>query len=393
MWPWRRREPENLISISDPLLVEYFNLGAQNFTGVSVNESSALGLSAVWRAVSLISQTIASLSLSAVRDNADGTSERVKSWLDNPGTVSGATQFEVVETTLVHLLLHGNAYLLHIRNGAGGIVGVSPIHPLAVTPDWQTIEGKTTRFKEFRVSFHDGTQQEFTQAELTHVPAMSVDGLIGVSPIWIARNSLGTGIAGDRAAAKMFGQGALMSGLATAEEDVSEAEAKQIKEFLDAKVTGIDNASSVPFVNRKIKIQPWQMTNADAQWFESRQFSISEVARWYGIPEFLLQAEKATSWGTGIAEQQRGLARMVLAPWANRLEQRLTRLLPPGVRAEFDFHTLERGAPAEEVNLLIAQVQAGILSVDEARAARNLPPLPDAADPTEAMDQPEEVPA
>jgi hypothetical protein len=90
-----------------------------------------------------------------------------------------------------------------------------------------------------------------------------------------------------------------------------------------------------------------------------------------------MSSEKSTSWGTGLEEQNRAMARTVLAPWANRFEQRASRLLARPRWAEFDFHGLERPAPDVEIGLLIQQVQAGLLSVDEARAIRNLPPLPD----------------
>lgn len=393
-WPWSSK-PEALVSISDPLLVDVFGIGHRNYAGVSVNEDSALGLSALWRAVSLVSQTIASLPLRTLRDAPDGTRRPVTSWLDDPGTADGPTQFEWTETTVAYLMIHGAAPLLHIRNGAGGLAGATPVHPLCVTPEWEVdTEGRRTGRKVFQVSFDNGTRRTFTQAEMTYIPSLSVDGLHGTSLISYARNSLGTAIAGDRAAARMFGNGALITGLVTPEEDVSEEEAKAIKEGLNAKLTGIDNAGDVAVINRKLKFTPWTMTNENAQFIQSRMFSIEEVARWSGVPPHLLmQTDKQTSWGTGVAEQNRGLARTVLTPWCNRIEQRLTRLLPPGMKAEFDLTGLERGNPEGEIGLLIQQVQAGLLTVDEARRIRNLPPLPKAPEPNDPPDPTEEVPA
>jgi HK97 family phage portal protein len=119
------------------------------------------------------------------------------------------------------------------------------------------------------------------------------------------------------------------------------------------------------------------MTAADAQFLQSRQFSIEEIARWTGVPPHLLmQTDKQTSWGTGVDEQNRGLAKFVLGHWAQRFEQRASRLLARPRWCEFEFAGLERPNFATEIDLLIKQVAAGILTVDEAREIRNLPPLP-----------------
>lgn len=393
-WPWSRK-PKALISVSDPVLADYFNVGPRNYSGVPVTEVTVLGLSGVWRAGSLISQTIASLPLHAYRDEKDGTRARVSSWLDNPGTDDGPTPFEWKETLLWHLLLHNEGYLAHVYNGAGTLAGALPVHPLAVTPEWEKdSEGKRTGRKTFTVTGDDGERRPFTQAKMTQILGPSLDGLRGVSLIQIAKNSLGTAIAGDRAAGRMFGRGPMIAGLVSTEEDVDETEAKIIKRDLDQKITGVENASDIAFVNRKLKFTPWTMSNQDAQFLGSRQFQIEEIARWFGIPPHaLMQTEKQTSWGTGVAEQNRGLSRMVLAPWTIRLEQRLSRLLPKPRFVEFDFAGLERGTPETEIQLLIAQVQAGLLTVDEARRIRNLPPLPKSSDGSSGADPSSEEPS
>lgn len=374
-------------------MAAYFNIGPGSYAGVSVNEQSALGLSAVWRAVSLISQTIASLPLRSLRDDSEGIRQQVPSFLDDPGTPDGMTQFEWTETVVAYLLLHGAAPLLHIYNGAGALAGTLPIHPLCVTPEWEKdANGKATGRKVFKVDLADGTLRTFTPDEMTYIPGLSLDGLRGESVITVARNSLGTAIAGDRAAARMFGNGAMIAGLVTPEEDITEAEAKDIKAGLDAKITGVENAAQIAVINRKLKFTPWTMTAEDAQFLQSRAFSIEEVARWFGVPPHLLmQTDKQTSWGSGVAEQNRGLARTVLTPWCNRIEQRLSRLLRGQAFVEFDLTGLERGNPEGEIELLIKQVEAGLLTANEARAIRNLPPLPEATTPPEVPDEPEAV--
>jgi HK97 family phage portal protein len=270
-------------------------------------------------------------------------------------------------------------FLQHVKNGAGAMVGATPLHPLSVSPAWERRDdGTFTGRKVFGATLGDGTRRTFTQATMTQVMGPSLDGLRGLSLLGVARQSLGTTIAGDRAAARQFGNGALISGLVSTEEDVGEDEAKEIKAGLDRKLGGWENAGEVAFVNRKLKFSPWTMSAHDAQFLQSRQFQIEEVARWTGVPPHLLmQTEKQTSWGTGVAEQNRGLGRFTLLGWTMRFEQRLSRLLGPGGPrfAEFDFAGLERPTPEDEIKLLIEQVKAGLLTVNEARRVRNLPPI------------------
>jgi HK97 family phage portal protein len=132
----------------------------------------------------------------------------------------------------------------------------------------------------------------------------------------------------------------MIAGLVTpdADEDLTVDEAKTVKDTVTAAMTGVENAGAVAVINRKLKFTPWQLSAVDAQFMASRDFSIDEVGRWWGIPGHLLgQTEKQTSWGTGIAEQNRGLARWTLTPWTSRFEQRMTRLLAGRRVAEFDY--------------------------------------------------------
>ena len=380
-WPWSRTPPppgpEDLIrravpSLTDPRFLEYFGAYPANFSGVSVTEQSALGLSSVWRAVSLIAGTIASLKASAVQYNDDGTRVEVPSWLDEPYTPMGMTVYEFWETIVLHLLLHGNAFLLHVRDGAGRMVGAVPIHPCSV----QVEADPKTLVKEYKVSYVDRPPEELTDLDLTHIPFISTDGIRGLSPITVARNSMGTSIAGERAAASAFSNGMMLSGIATPEDDVHPDQAEEIARQLAASFSGFENAGSIGVLTRRMKFSPMAQTMADAQFLESRRFQVEEVARWFGVPPHLLmQTEKQTSWGSGVAEQNRGLGRTVLGPIVARIEQRVSRLLAPGRRLKFDFAALERPSAEQEVDLLLKQVAGGLMTVNEARAVRDMAPV------------------
>ena len=371
------------LRLDDGTFAEWMGWGPTT-AGVSVSPTGSLGLAAVYRAVSLISGTIATLPLKSYRDLPDGTRKRVESFLDQPGGPDGLTQFEWTELVLVHLLLWGNAYLLHLVGGAGQLVGLVPLHPSAVDVKQPQNEDEAARIfpwtKYFTVTMADGSQRDLTPLELTHVTAMSTDGVKGLSPIGTCRQAIGTGLAGETAAAKMFESGGFIAGLVTTLEDVDVDESKAIKASLDAKLSGVDNAGRWAFVNRNLQFTPWTMPATDAQFIESRIHQVEEVSRIFGVPPHLLgQTEKQTSWGTGVTEQNRGLSRYTLMGWTSRLEQRVSRLLVNKQLCEYDYAGLLQGSAQEELQMLIDQVAAGLLTVDEARAIRNLPPRPAAA--------------
>lgn len=373
-WFRRRRRPTNqVISISDPAVAEWFAVGSPNYAGVVVGESTALGISAFYRGVALIAGTIAGLPLRTIRDVDGKTRQRLGSFLDDPGDPVALTPFSWKETVVAHLVLHGNAYLEHVYNGAGGLVGLAPIHPLSVSPEWdKTRPG----FKRFDVTLQDGQRKDYDRRTMTQIMGLSLDGLRGLSVISIARNGLGTTIAADRAAARVFASGGLIAGMVTPDEDVEEEEAKKIKASVEAKLAGWEHAGEVVVVNRKMKFTPWTMSMQDAQFLESRAFQVEEIARWLGIPPHLLaQTEKQTSWGSGVAEQNRGLSVFNLSGWTGRMEEALSKLLPAPRFVEFDFAGFLKPAPEREIELLIAQVQGGLITVNEARRIRNMDPI------------------
>lgn len=386
--PWFRRHREyraQEFSIGDPALVEWFGLGGSNAAGMPVTEASCVGLTAVYRAVALVSGTVAGLPLKSYR-TVDDTRQRVTSVLDNPDGADGMTPFEWVELVMVHLLLWGNAYLLHEYGGAGQLLALHPIHPSAVTVKRPATEEEQARFGEFRkfftVDLADGTQRVFTPQDLTHIPARPV-------PMACRWASMGE---------RPRRPSVPMAGLVSGDEDMTQEDAQAALDGIKAKVSGSDHAGDIAFINAKLKFTPWSMPANDAQFIESRVHQVEEVARIFGVPPHLLmQTEKSTSWGTGIAEQNRGLARYTLMSWTSRIEQRLSRLLPTPRFGEFDYSGLLQGAPEVEIPLLLAQLQAGAITLDEYRRIRNMAPLAAGTAPSPSPAPPapelEEVPA
>lgn len=355
------------ISISDPAIALFG--AAPSLTGVNVTEHSTLGLAAVHRCVEIIAGGIASLPLRAVQEQG-GITEVVPSWLDNPA--GPYTKHELIETTLLHLLLHGNAYWAVLPGGAGQVLGVQPIHPMLVCVELDPSGAKT-----YKVTLGNGKTQTFDDSNLTHIKGMAPDYVRGYSPLELARNgAFGVALAADRSAASLFGNGALMSAIVTSESIKTSEEAEEIKQKLTLRAAGVPNAGNIAVFNRDLNITPWSLSNEDAQWLQSREFQKSEIATWFGVPDTLVGlSEKQSSWGTGIAEMHRAMASWTFKLWTSRIEDRLSRLLPMGTIAQFDYKGLLAPAPEKEIALLIAQVQGGLLTQNEARKRQNLPPI------------------
>ena len=331
-----------------------------------------MGLTAYYRSCALISGTIAGLPLRVLRKTGELRSP-IDHWLkDSPAGPYDMAAFSWTQTVMLHLLNYNEAFLSLIRNAAGVVIGAWPIHPLAVTDvKW---EGNS---KVFTIAITGGTQEYRTSADIVHVVNLSTDGLRGISPLTFFRQALQTSIAGEKAANKSFISGATIAGLVTTDEDVTEAEAAVIKASLNNNLGGVDHAGEIAFVNRALKFSPWQMSNADAQFIESRGLQVEEVARMFGLPLNLLSVGGAVSnWGTGVAEANLGLQKYVLTSWTSLLESSYRRFLQPDEYAEYDYKGLLQGTPKDEIDLLLAQIGAGLLSLSEARAILNRPPLP-----------------
>lgn len=371
--------PENLLPTDQfQVLAAMINASGGGVANILVDERSALGVSAFFRAVSLISGQLAQLPMPTYSQaSPTAVRQQVTSIFDNPDGDEGQTPFEWKETFYLHLLLHGKAGAIKVRNAAGGLTRLALVHPLSFRerlPSQREIEDdkRPRGGLFFDLTLDTGEAVTYDADDFWYVPGMSLDGKTGVSLLEYARMSMGTTIAGDQAAGRMFSNGAMISGLATPDddEDITD-DVPEIKRQINNAVNGWENAGTVAVVARRLKFTPWQMSAADAQFISSRQFQIEEIARWTGVPPHLLmQTEKQTSWGTGVEMQDRALGRTVLGTWASRFEDRAARLLPRPRFVEVDFNRLERPSPDREVEIDLQQVAAGVMTVGEYRKKR-----------------------
>lgn len=361
------------LSLSDPVSsFAAWILGTTDSETESVTPYTVWGLSAVLRSVSVISQTIAGLPLRTFERQGDDR-VRLPSVFDDPYPGDeGQVPFAWVETILLHLLLWRNAYLWHDAVDADG----NPTVYRPVLPDLIELRVEN-RKKRFYYKDAETNETKSVGTEMvTHIPGPSLDGATGHPLLWAARRIFQAALAGDKSAATALSGGIRLGGLITPGEgeDIDPTEGEQILENLRPKLLGPSNAGGIAFINRRLNLEKWVPTNVESQWHETRQEVLGEIGRLFGMPPHLLNdTEKQTSWGTGVAEQNLGLQRFTLKGWSDRIEQTLGRKLPRDQFVEFDYKGLLQGTPAEEIRLVIEQLQAGLISLEFACRVLNLP--------------------
>lgn len=345
--------------------------GYRTKAGVSVSPKSSLHTSAVYRAVVLISGVAAATPLGAHRKGTHDTA--VAQILADPNPE--LTPYEFWRQSYVHRILWGNSVSLKERDGVGRTRELWPIEPTKFRVEKVK---RTTKNRAGKVIVTDeyGT---LLPHEVLHIPNVMLDGTSGLSVIAYARQTIGLSQAAETYAAKLFGSGNLMSGILKTTQKVDEKIAKRLKRRWRQQYQGLDNAHEIAVMDAGAEFQSLTMPNSDAQFLESRQFGIPEVARFFGVPPFLLMAtEKSTSWGTGLEQQALGWIKFDLHPqWLAPTEQRVTKhlLMDPNTEAAYDLDGLSRGDSTARGAFYRIMREVGAFSANDIRDRENLAPI------------------
>lgn len=369
--------------ISSAALVEW--LGGQPLdAGVAVTPSSSMNMSAVWRSVMVTAGVAAALPLHAYKS---GTLERVESpMLTDPHPEM--TNVEVWQLLHAHRLLWGDGIAQKLRTRAGG-----PVRELWPVSPWRVqriARVKPTEAnpggKEFDIIDDAGVlHRDLTTRDIFHVPGFSTDGVRGRSVISHAAQGIGLALAAEKSAARFFGRGAQLSGVLTTEQRLEQDQADALKERWHAKVGGVDNSHEIAVLDSGAKFQTMTMPYRDAQLLESRRFAVAEMARWFGVPLFLLfETERSTSWGTGLEQQAQGWVTFDLYPQhLARVEARVTKeLTRPGEYAKYSVQGLLRADSLARAEFYRVMREVGALNADEIRELEDRSPIADGSGQT-----------
>jgi HK97 family phage portal protein len=353
--------------------------------GKPVNEHTAMQMTAVYSCVRILSETLAGLPLHVYRYNDSGGKEKYlkhplyKLLHDEPNPEM--TSFAFRETLMSHLLLWGNAYAQIIRNARGEVIALYPLMPNKMTVDRDS-KGRLfylySRTSDDAPTLGDESQVYLSPSEVLHIPGLGFDGLIGYSPIAMAKNAVGLAIATEEYGAKFFANGAAPGGVL--EHPGTIKDPQKVKESWNSAYQGSQNAHRVAVLEEGMKYQPIGISPEQAQFLETRKFQINEIARIFRVPPHMLADLEKSSF-SNIEQQSLEFVKYTLDPWVVRWEQSMCRALlmeseKPIVFIKFNVDGLLRGDYVSRMSGYATARQNGWMSANDIRELENLDRIP-----------------
>jgi len=341
--------------------------GLYNYTGEKVNEMSALGISTVFSAISLIADSIALLPVKTLRYDGQKTiyTEKPK-FLEKPNVGLDLTMFSLLHQTITSLAMHGNAFILVDKDRQGRPIQLTPVHPEKVKVEMDN-GMKTYMLMSKKGSF----ERKITSDNMLHFVWYSYPGnLIGVSPLRTNSNTYGLALAMERHIAQFYGQGGTPSSVLETDRDLTAEQASVLKE------TWIMNHNR----NRKPAVLTgglkWKAISASAgsELIDAREQIVNEIARVFRIPAHLLLSKDASNVYSNIESNGLAFIRHTLLPWIRRIEDGLSSLLPGKQFVKLDTDEYSRGDQLSRVRSYQVAISSGIMTPNEARSKMDLEP-------------------
>ena len=376
-----RDKPKNYLSSE-----AYNVLFGGTSSGKNVNERTAMRVTAVYSCVRILSEAIAGLPLHLYKQIDKGGKEKAiehplyKLLHDEPNPEM--TSFVFRETLMSHLLLWGNAYAQIIRNGKGQVVALYPLMPNRMTVD-RDPNGRI--YYTYSVNESDNPklrklgQIRMTKDEIFHIPALGFDGLVGYSPIAMAKNAIGMAMACEEYGAKFFANGASPSGVLEHPGNIKDPD--KLRESWNTLFQGSGNSHKIAVLEEGLKYQPIGISPNEAQFLETRKFQIDEIARIFRVPPHMVGDLDKSSF-SNIEQQSLEFVKYTLDPWVTRWEQAIHRSLlleseKTDYFAKFNVDGLLRGDYQSRMNGYSVGIQNGFLSPNDIRSLENMDLIPD----------------
>ena len=353
--------------------------------GKVVTERSAMQMTAVYSCVRILAEAVAGLPLHVYRySNSGGKEKAVEHPLyrllhDEPNPEMSSFVFR--ETLMTHLLLWGNAYAQIIRNGKGEIVALYPLmaNKMSVERD----ENGQLYYRYMKSPDEAPTMPDNTVVLLTrdvlHIPGLGFDGLVGYSPIAMAKNAIGLAIATEEYGAKFFANGAAPSGVL--EHPGTIKDPTKVREAWQSQFGGSSNSGKVAVLEEGMKYTPISISPEQAQFLETRKFQINEIARIFRVPPHMVGDLDKSSF-SNIEQQSLEFVKYTLDPWVMRWEQSIQRsLFTPDEKknyfVKFNVEGLLRVDYQSRMQGYATARQNGWMSANDIRELENLDRIPE----------------
>jgi HK97 family phage portal protein len=298
---------------------------------VDVTPETALRVTAVYACVGVIASTLACLPIHLYRRTKGGKDIASDHPLDGilhdtPNDLM--TSYEFREVMQSHVCLRGNAYARVRRDGAGRVVSIEPLHPDRVT----VYEASGKPFYSF--THRDGHRDVMNSDECLHIRGLGPDGIMGYSPITLAREAIGLAVATEAHGSRFFANGARPSGVIESPGSLKPEQIKELKKAWNEAHSG-DQQQSVGVLYGGLKYNSISISNEDAQFLETRKFSVTDIARVFRVPPHKI-ADLSNATFSNIEHQAIEFVTDCMLPHIVRWEQRINRvLLTPAERKSY----------------------------------------------------------
>lgn len=352
--------------------------GGKTDAGVPVSECTALRFTAVYACQAIIADTMAQVSLNLHRRFRDPVTQRVRTTLalehpaqrlvhsdPNPRMSS----FTLRQTAQGHVLGWGNGYVEIQRNNGGEPVGLWPLMPDRTCPR-VTAQGQLVFDTQV-----GGRGYSLPSDDVIHIAGLGFDGVKGYSPIFMARQAIGLGLAAEAFGAKFFANDAKSGGFLMHPGKLGDTAVSNIRDSFVDRQGGNENAHKPKVLEEGMKWVSTTIPPDDAQFLATREMQIAEIARIYRVPLVLLQLmEKTTTWGSGVEQIMLGFIQWTIAAWAKRWEEELNRKLLTeaerlaGYYFKFNLNSLARGDMAARMRFYNGGISGGWMNRNQARA-------------------------
>ena len=362
----------------------YSFLMGSTTSGKRVNERTSMQMTAVYSCVRILSEAVASLPLNVYRYTDNGGKEKAIDHSlfhllhDEPNPEMSSFIFR--ETLMTHLLLWGNAYAQIIRNGKGEVIALYPLMPDRMSVDRDKngqLYYKYTKNNDDAPTMESGSVY-LSPSDVLHIPGLGFDGLVGYSPIAMAKNAIGLAIAAEEYGSKFYANGAAPSGIL--EHPGTLKDPARVRDSWNATFGGSSNSNKVAVLEEGMKYTPISIAPNEAQFLETRKFQINEIARIFRVPPHMVGDLEKSSF-SNIEQQSLEFVKYTLDPWVIRWEQALYRTLlteeeKKTVFFKFNVEGLLRGDYASRMNGYATARQNGWMSANDIRELEDLDRIP-----------------
>lgn len=361
----------------DPVLAEWFG-GGRSSAGVTVNDKAVQGVTAAYRCVLLLAESVAGLPLKLYRHDGNRrvmATDHPAYYLfeDGPDDDMDGRLFR--EIGGIHLGFRGN-YFARITVLRNGEFQLSPLDP-----DRMRVE-KSERYGRYYKYFHGkGEEEILLPGEVLHIQGPGGDGLVGYNPIQVHRQSLGLTIAQDEFGARFFANGTHIGKVFGKEEGpLSEVAYNRLRSELTQKFSGMENAHRAIILEEGLKPLQIGMSARDAQFLDSRKFQVAEVCRIFGVPNHMVNdLERATF--SNIEQMAKQFVDYSLMSWLQRWESRLNKTLltqrdrRQGYYWKHNVNALLRGDSAARADFYQKAILSGYMTRNEVREKEDMNPI------------------